>query len=527
MSHMLVTLDIVEIIFFVMVILALAGLAIYLCRVTPYGKYIAIALILIVYLSFTSYSTMYVFSYFNIKGGIFGRIDEIPKLSENEIVIDVDSLKFNFNNISMKEISDGYSATLTYGTIIDLDNAKYTILVNGTPVGICENSTDYIMGQYTYTFYNSDKVELLTDTLTISIAFNDLGTECILRTAGDGNVVKYWNYYFAKNGFIVTLERDGYESPKSWNIISEGKLASITEDLSSLKIQATQLKSEFNAKKQEISDYIAQDNVDSNQLDIYISDMQSYSTTATSYLSSTSAISLRLHEFKEEYSDIITEDENLNNQVIDLEQQISSISNDVTNVKNLSAEYIEALENRKSDTAIVITYLVDGATYTTQTITSNTISENVANPTKSGYRFIGWSLDGETIVYPLTMNFTNNTIFIAVFVDENEITDITADIYSATSVNVTYKETSNIYSPSGSVITASHVADVACKSTDTLQIQYANIGYILNIETDGQYTTTKLEGDNTTMNLYEISWTNATYILIKISKTSSSGSTTV
>ena len=69
-----------------------------------------------------------------------------------------------------------------------------------------------------------------------------------------------------------------------------------------------------------------------------------------------------------------------------------------------------------------VKFMTDNSEYNSQIVTKNTYATTPVNPTKSGYEFLGWSLDGSTIVNAATTLITSNTTFIAVFVKVHNVT---------------------------------------------------------------------------------------------------------
>ena len=70
-----------------------------------------------------------------------------------------------------------------------------------------------------------------------------------------------------------------------------------------------------------------------------------------------------------------------------------------------------------------VVFMVDNTEYTSQIVTENGYATVPATPTKNGYTFIGWSLNGVDIVSPNTTVITSNTTFSAIF-EENYIVTV-------------------------------------------------------------------------------------------------------
>jgi len=62
-----------------------------------------------------------------------------------------------------------------------------------------------------------------------------------------------------------------------------------------------------------------------------------------------------------------------------------------------------------------VLYVVDGVNYNSQIVIANNYPTLPTNPSKDGYEFDGWSINGTTIVNPITTSINANTTFTAKF----------------------------------------------------------------------------------------------------------------
>lgn len=147
-------------------------------------------------------------AYYNEKGGIFGAITGIFDTNTSEVVDEID---IKINNIELtQQNGDTYSAKIMIDKVLDLDDGtQYGIYVNDNFVDNIDNP-NYVRAEYTYTFQNNSLTELLTDTLILDFAFDNTSTTLIVTTNGGVNAVSYWNSYFNKNNFIVSIEESSY-----------------------------------------------------------------------------------------------------------------------------------------------------------------------------------------------------------------------------------------------------------------------------------------------------------------------------
>lgn len=190
----------------------LIGLIILLVSCFKYPKIggpVLLGVFFIGLIALTVYSLIQLNIYYNAKGGIHGAITGIFNTNKIEVV---DDLTFELKNIELTESSDGkYSASISINQVVSLDTRESLgVFVNDMPCDTTsEVQTDYAIAEYVYSFYDEDKSLICTDTLTLNFAFYDEST--YLKVSTDGGTlpveecIKYWHYYFNKNGFIVKI----------------------------------------------------------------------------------------------------------------------------------------------------------------------------------------------------------------------------------------------------------------------------------------------------------------------------------
>lgn len=147
-------------------------------------------------------------AYYNERGGIFGAITGIFETNTSEVV---DEMDIKINNIELiQENGDVYTATIMIDKVLDIDDGtQYGIYVNDNFIENI-NNPNYTRAEYTYTFQNNSLTELLTDTLILDFAFDSTSTTLIVTTNGGVDAVSYWNSYFNKNNFIISIEESNY-----------------------------------------------------------------------------------------------------------------------------------------------------------------------------------------------------------------------------------------------------------------------------------------------------------------------------
>lgn len=388
---------------------------IWLCIKFQSARIMVFTILACIYLVFTMFSLLSVITYYKAHGGIFGGIDKIEKLPENDLIIDETNLQFNFTNVSLKAVENGYSAGVNHTAVIDLENAKYTILVNNTPVGNCENSTDYILGDYTYTFYDTAKNELLTDTLKISIAFNELGTECVLTTSGNGETIKYWNYYFAKNGFVITIEKDGYIKADNWDILTENQLNILTSDISSFAVSVNDFVEGYNLTSLSLDNYLSSVKVENVILETYKNTFSSKQNDIYGLKNQYNLLLSRLNKIDEKHSVSIAGNEQLLQKIETLNNTLIEKLNILENFENACVEKVNYIADCMVANIVSVEFVIDGVVFNSQSIEKKSVPASFEIPAKDGYIFIGWTLNNEFVLNPFAVEITENSVFTAVY----------------------------------------------------------------------------------------------------------------
>lgn len=169
------------------------------------GKWVLLVVFYAALIGVTIYSTIQLNFYYKASGGIFGQIGNV--FNPNEVKV-VDDITYKFSNTELLQVGDTntYKASVSIDEVLELTKGvKYQLLINDVPCGYTDNNEDYIVADYSYVFYNEDMSIALTDTLKIRIAFYKNSTSFTVSTDGGQTAVKYWNYYFNKNDFVIKL----------------------------------------------------------------------------------------------------------------------------------------------------------------------------------------------------------------------------------------------------------------------------------------------------------------------------------
>ena len=185
------------------------------------GSYVIIGLFAIVVLVMTGYSIIQLNYYYSASGGIHGVISGIFNPNRVE---KVDEMTFKISDTELTETENGYSASIMIDEIMELNpESNYWVYVNNVPCSNVSNSIDYIVADFKYNFYNDYNIDdsnlIVTDTLNIRFTFYGNYTSLTVSTSAESNVVKYWNYYFNNNNFVINIKQLDFRLDDSIDVI--------------------------------------------------------------------------------------------------------------------------------------------------------------------------------------------------------------------------------------------------------------------------------------------------------------------
>lgn len=189
------------------ILLIVIGLIVIACFKSSWGKYVFFSLVSIILIATGVYSFFNVNNYLNASGGIWGTI--VGDYSVNKV--EVSKMQFDLQYIELTQTSNTdeniYSAKLESNETVSIENGKYYgCYVNGVPIENDEFSSEYLIANYTYNFYDFDKNLIISDTLKLRFSFFENYTVFVLQTEGGSTAVKQWNNFFKNNNFVVSLD---------------------------------------------------------------------------------------------------------------------------------------------------------------------------------------------------------------------------------------------------------------------------------------------------------------------------------
>lgn len=181
-------------------------------------------LLLIVYAGVTAYCIVNLNIYYNASGGIFGTVTGIFKPT-----VSIEETSFTFENVELVQYldTDTYSCKILVNNKVEVDDDKnYMVYVNERPCSNVSVNSEMLTADYRYQFFDESNKLLCDDTLLIRFAFSQNESAIYLATYNGTKSVNYWNYYFNKNGFVVTFRECQYESNSEINF-GEGEVPNI------------------------------------------------------------------------------------------------------------------------------------------------------------------------------------------------------------------------------------------------------------------------------------------------------------
>lgn len=195
--------------------IALAIGIVYLCFKYKSAKYWVATIAMVALVIFTGYCGIQLNAYYSAEGGIWGYIDGLINPNTGTVQVVSDKLEFTIDNIVMTEQIDGtYSAKIYLPDVLQLEEGKnYSVSVNDEPCSKVEFSagtTSYARAEYAYAFMDTNLNTLCVDTLVFNVSLFKTSTDVTISSNGGQTAVDYWNTYFAKNEFKVSIFADDY-----------------------------------------------------------------------------------------------------------------------------------------------------------------------------------------------------------------------------------------------------------------------------------------------------------------------------
>lgn len=204
-------------------------------------------------------------------------------------------------------------------------------------------------------------------------------------------------------------------------IISERDQLNITvsqlkNDKTTLQNQVQELETQVKNLTNQVNDLTSTDNSNKEEIERLNNEIASKNLTISSLNSTIDTLN----------TDISSKEETISS----LNSQVLSLQNEITRLNGLIAGY-EDIKNGTHE----VDFYCDETLYVTKVVKNNNcIDLDIDSPTKDGYAFDGWSLDGTNIVDYKTVVITEDTIFKAVFTKLHNVTFVCENITKSTQI---------------------------------------------------------------------------------------------
>ena len=323
----------------------------------------------------------------------------------------------NINDVSFSINDD----TATYDYNFDAKEFNglekdYLIYVNNYIINDITTNAGTISGAYKINFQDIDNETLCSSNISISFTFRSLSS--VLRVSLPASDIGYLLNYFKSDNFIITLAESPFDFGNKEGEVDEkvNQIIELSNEVNSLSNQITVLNSKIAEYIQDIADLTVSDEDKTEQileLQENISSLQTQITTLTTKLTEKSE---QLETIQTENADLLEENTSLSALVTNQQQTITSLNQTIIQLQNQVAYYEELLEAYQDSEKLIVTFTVDGSAYEVQLVDENGYAtQPETDPTKEGYVFEFWSIDGinefNFSSTPITSNITIEAVF--------------------------------------------------------------------------------------------------------------------
>lgn len=210
-----------------LLVIVLIGLII-LCVKVKEARLFIFSLCAITIVGVAGYCGIQLNNYYNAAGGIYGYISGL--VFPDQTLDTQNSFKLGINNLVLQQETENRFSTQIYtDNQIKFDSKlNYGFFVNENYCSTANISEEYVLASYSYTFFDNEMQELLTDTLHFQFAFYEKGSELKIYTDGGQLAVDYWNKYFSRNTLNISIEE--------CSIIEKDNFEQGTGDISEYKV---------------------------------------------------------------------------------------------------------------------------------------------------------------------------------------------------------------------------------------------------------------------------------------------------
>ncbi len=330
----------------------------------------------------------------------------------------------NINDVSFS-IDEG---TATYDYNFDATEfngleKSYLIYVNNYIINDITTNAGTISGTYKINFQDVDNETLCSSNISISFTFRSLSS--VLRVSLPASDIGYLLNYFKSDNFIITLAESPFDFGNKDGEIDEKvqQIIDLTNQIAGLNEDIVELQGEIADKVQEIAD-LNDDLANKDEIIAGLqSDIEELQAQVQQLQGSLAEKTQQLEELQAEYDQLEDDYGELDDEYVALgnlyDQALSTIESLEAQVLELEQQvtyYEELLEAYQNSEKLIVTFTVDDFAYEVQLVDENEYATKPAtDPTKEGYAFEFWSLDGVSEFNFSTTPITDDTTIVAVF----------------------------------------------------------------------------------------------------------------
>ena len=330
----------------------------------------------------------------------------------------------NINDVSFS-IDDG---TATYDYNFDATEfngleKSYLIYVNNYIINDITTNAGTISGTYKINFQDVDNETLCSSNISISFTFRSLSS--VLRVSLPASDIGYLLNYFKSDNFIITLAESPFDFGNKDGEIDEKvqQIIDLTNQIAGLNEDIVELQGEIADKVQEIAD-LNEDLANKDEIIAGLqNDIEELQAQVQQLQGSLSEKTQQLEDLQAEYDQLEDDYGELNDEYVALGNlydqalaTIESLQSQVLELEQQVTYYEELLEAYQNSEKLIVTFTVDDFAYEVQLVDENEyVTKPETDPTKEGYSFEFWSLDGATEFNFSTTPITADTTIVAVF----------------------------------------------------------------------------------------------------------------
>ena len=386
--------------------------------------YIQIAICSLVILIAVALFNFYYQTYIAPESYVIGSVkyEDYKELAIKDYISD-DEVIFsqNINDVTFAKVD----STATYEYNFDTKQFNgiekdYIIYVNNYMINSLEENAGTIGGTYNLNYYDTEKQVLCSSDINIDFSFYSLRS--VLKVTLNYSDLGYLMKYFESDNFIITLTENPYSMMSKDGEVDEKiqEIVNLTNKVNELNSEIAGLNTEISQHLQDIAE-LTQSNEDNTaeieRLKTELADIQAEADSLTTDLANANSELARLEA---ENIEIIAENADLKALVETQKTTIAQLEQTISDLQYQVSYYEQLLEEYQNIEKLSVSFRVDSEAIDVQLVESGEFAIVPVTPTKVGYKFLGWSIDGTNVVEVETYSIIENTVFIALFKEVNK-----------------------------------------------------------------------------------------------------------